>query len=59
MGGEGREGRWGREGRLRGGTFSPRTLESKSAPMALSPVLNCDVDVMLFHASRCLVVLYA
>jgi hypothetical protein len=30
----GRKGR-GREGRRRGGTFSPRTLESKSAPMSV------------------------
>jgi hypothetical protein len=33
-GGRGREGR-GREGRRKGGTFSPRTLESKSAPMLM------------------------
>jgi hypothetical protein len=39
-GGRGREGR-GRKGRRRGGTFSPRTLESKSAPMeGLRKVLN-------------------
>jgi hypothetical protein len=43
----GKEGR-GREGRRRGGTFSPRTLESKSAPMQPSymytgvyNMLNC------------------
>jgi hypothetical protein len=46
-GGRGREGR-GREGRRRGGTFTPRTLESKSAPMPYRLHYKCQMMFCAF-----------
>jgi hypothetical protein len=45
MGGEGGKGREGKRGEAEGGTFSSRTLESKSAPM-VKELFSLNASVM-------------